>query len=145
MPDVDSIDASKSCYSERTPETAATVDLRCMERIAPKLHHKPDFGLGVTIAGLDENESILFEEMQIPIESSLSRFQCRGGDCVPDSKKNGCACDWAYPIWNSVLAFAVVMSAISSGVLSCSSARQAQVCFTNAGSLRLPRCGTGAR
>jgi len=50
-----------------------------------------------------------------------------------------------YVISNNVLAFAVVFDAMSSSGNSKSCARTSAVSTTYAGSLRLPRCGTGAR
>src|SRR3954452_5576217 len=46
---------------------------------------------------------------------------------------------------NSRSKFAVVISAIRSGVIPRTSARRRTVSTTNAGSFRFPRCGTGAR
>ena len=49
------------------------------------------------------------------------------------------------PRLNNLTAFAVVNSAMRSGVVPRSSASFAAVAVTKAGSLRAPRCGTGAR
>ena len=47
--------------------------------------------------------------------------------------------------WNNRRALAEVVAAIRSGVVPRSSARRAAVAVRSAGSLRLPRCGAGAR